>query len=190
MPEREITPTGEVDLLGIRFEPAGLHALLGVPMHEMTDTSIDLDGIDRRLRRELQEAAARGVGALEERLLARIGRRSEASVAAARLVSTGGTGAMDALALPARRLERRFRAEVGMAPKRLARVLRFHEVVRSLDRGSEPAWAMLALDAGYYDQAHMIRDFRQFAGITPGAYMREQVALSDLLAGVSDSSNP
>ena len=69
-------------------------------------------------------------------------------------------------------------------------MLRFHGVVASLDRGAPPNWAFLAIDAGYYDQAHMIRDFRQFAGITPGAYLREQHALSDLLAGVSDSSNP
>jgi len=186
----EITPTGEVDLVGIRFEPAGMHALLRLPMHELTGTSVDLDGVDRRLRRDLEAAARRGIDALEDRLLARVGRPSEASVAVACLVASGGTAAMDDLPLPARRLERRFRAEVGLAPKRLARIVRFHEVVRSLDRGVQPAWAPLALDAGYYDQAHMIRDFRQFAGIAPGAYLREQFALSDLLAGVSDSSNP
>ena len=186
----EITPTGEVDLLGVRFEPAGMHALLRVPMHELTGGRVALGDVDLNMRRDLEDAARRGVGALERRLLERVGRRSEASAAVAHLVSSGGTAAMDALNLPARRLERRFRSEVGLAPKRLARIVRFHAVVRSLDRGVRPIWAALALDTGYYDQAHMIRDFRQFAGITPGTYLRDQFALSDLLAGVSDSSNP
>ena len=186
----EIEPSGVVDLIGIRFEAAGMHALLGVPMHELTDSRADLGDVDRRVRDRLIDASVLGVRGVQEVLVDSLPRHpSLAAAAAARIRATGGRGALDGLPLPARTLERHFRAEVGVSPKRLARIVRFHGVVGALDRGIRPEWATLAVDAGFYDQAHLIRDFRQFAGMTPGAYLREQMALSDLLAGVSDSSN-
>lgn len=187
----EIEPSGVVDLLGIRFQPAGLHALLGVPMHELTDARVDLRDVDRRVRDRLIDAAALGVRAVERLMLGLLPKHpSLAAAAAARIQAAGGRESLDGLQLPARTLERHFRAEVGLSPKRLARIVRFHGVVGTLDRAHRPDWAALAVDAGFYDQAHLIRDFRQFAGMTPGAYLRQQMALSDLLAGVSDSSNP
>jgi AraC-like DNA-binding protein len=185
----EIEPSGQVDLLGIRFEPAGMHALLGVPMCELTGERVALDRIDRRFHRRLLDASRIGRRAIESILLDGIDRTpSRATLAAARLAAERGSVPLGELGLPARTLERHFRAEIGLSPKRLARILRFHRVVSTLDRGRPPDWALLALDAGYFDQAHLIRDFREFAGITPGAYLREQYALADLLAGVSDSS--
>jgi AraC-like DNA-binding protein len=68
-----------------------------------------------------------------------------------------------------RHLAVRFREELGMAPKALARLLRFERAVKRLRAGDE--LADLALDAGYYDQAHFNRDFRAFAGTTPTQYL-------------------
>jgi len=182
----EIRPTGEVDLLGIRFEPAGLHALLGVPMDTLLDERVCFDAVDRRLRRELEDASHRGLAALQHALLERI-RPVHSLAAHAAWSIVRGASRVDALGLPARTLERRFRREVGLSPKRLARIVRFHAVVRTLDRGRPPDWAALAVDAGYFDQAHLIRDFKGFAGLTPGAYLRERQPMADLIAGVSDS---
>jgi len=185
----EIRPTGAVDLLGVRFEPAGLHALLGAPMDALLDARVEFDAVDARLRRALDDAAHRGLSALQEALLDRIRpQRLRAAAAVAAIVR--GAPRVDGLGLPARTLERRFRREVGLPPKRLARIVRFHAVVRTLDRGRPPDWARLAVDGGYFDQAHLIRDFREFAGMTPGAYLRERQQMADLIAGVSDSSNP
>jgi len=187
----EIEPSGVVDLIGIRFEPAGMHALLDLPMHELVGSRVDLRHLDRPLRDAFVDAAAQGLLPLQTMLLERLaGRRSAAALAASRLIAGGGQASLDHLGLPARTLERHFRREVGLSPKRMSRIVRFHAVVGVLDRGARPDWTAVALDAGYYDQAHLIRDFRQFSGITPGAYLREQYALADLLAGVSDSSNP
>jgi AraC-like DNA-binding protein len=64
----------------------------------------------------------------------------------------------------------RFSAAIGIAPKRYARLARFGRVLRRLERRPETDWAVLALEAGYADQAHFNRDFRGFAGISPGRY--------------------
>ena len=67
-----------------------------------------------------------------------------------------------------RQVERRFRDAVGVGPKALSRVVRFQEVLRRLP--GDEAWVAVALDCGYYDQAHLIRDFRQFVGLPPRGF--------------------
>jgi AraC-like DNA-binding protein len=71
-----------------------------------------------------------------------------------------------------------FRQEVGLPPKLYARVLRFRRTLERLE--SDPAidWAQLALEAGYSDQAHFTREFREFAGVTPEEYRRIAPAAS------------
>ncbi|MEO7202321.1 MAG: helix-turn-helix domain-containing protein [Candidatus Tumulicola sp.] len=66
-------------------------------------------------------------------------------------------------------LARRFRRELGIAPKRFARIVRFHHALRALARRETSSAA--AADLGYFDQAHVYRDFEEFAGMTPGAFL-------------------
>jgi len=66
-----------------------------------------------------------------------------------------------------------FKEHVGLSPKLFCRVRRFHAVLDSARKNKYVNWANLALDGGYYDQAHLIRDFRAFAGITPLDFERE-----------------
>lgn len=64
-----------------------------------------------------------------------------------------------------------FHALAGLTPKRYARVQRFQRLLRALGATPRPAWAQLALDAGYCDQSHLIREFRAFAGVSPREYL-------------------
>jgi transcriptional regulator GlxA family with amidase domain len=83
-----------------------------------------------------------------------------------------GSVSVEALARDAgvsvRTLERHFLTHVGLSPKRWLRILRFQRVVGEGDPG--PDLLGRALRAGYYDQAHFLRDFREFAGTTPGRF--------------------
>nr|WP_031499593.1 AraC family transcriptional regulator [Bryobacter aggregatus] len=63
----------------------------------------------------------------------------------------------------------------GLSPKHLARVLRFRRA-QSLRRHSGTAWSALAVDCGYYDQAHLIRDWREFTGMSPMAEFSNRAA--------------
>jgi transcriptional regulator GlxA family with amidase domain len=70
----------------------------------------------------------------------------------------------------ARHLIARFREEIGVTPKLAARILRFERVVARVEQARGVGWADIAYDCGYYDQAHLNRDFRQFAGTSPTAF--------------------
>jgi AraC-like DNA-binding protein len=70
-----------------------------------------------------------------------------------------------------KRIVERFRDEVGLPPKRLARILRFQTVLRRLDRDPAPRWVDVAQDSGYFDQAHLIHEFREFSGSTPTDFL-------------------
>lgn len=69
-------------------------------------------------------------------------------------------------------LGRKFREQVGLTPKVYARVVRIGAVMTRLDLHGSDDWAMLAEDFGYHDQAHLVHDFQEFCGASPGEYMR------------------
>ena len=96
------------------------------------------------------------------------------------------------LGLGGRRLERAFQRQIGVSPKLFTRIVRFQRVFELVQAGLPcPGriaidWAMLALDCGYFDQSHLIRDFRRFSGQSPAAYFDSEHRLSDLFIGQGD----
>ena len=73
--------------------------------------------------------------------------------------------------LTQKRLVRVFEKKVGLKPKTLSRVLRFQTVLKKIERESRVAWSFVAQEAGYYDQAHFIRDFESLSGLKPSQYL-------------------
>jgi AraC-like DNA-binding protein len=163
--------------------PLGGRRLLGMPMGELTRQVVELEDLIGGEAGELAERLYDAPGwparfALLERAIAT--RVLDAPPAAPelewawrRLVETGGGVPVGALAQELGRSRRHlaasFREQVGLPPKALARLLRFERAVERLRGGAD--LAELALDCGYYDQAHFNRDFRQFAGCTPTEYL-------------------
>ena len=74
-----------------------------------------------------------------------------------------------------RHLTARFREHVGLAPKTVARIIRFDRAVGLLQKGSGLSFVELAQECGYFDQAHLIRDFHEFAGTTPREFARRVI---------------
>lgn len=79
----------------------------------------------------------------------------------------------DRVGLSQRRFIQVFAAEVGLTPKLYCRVQRFHKARGLVLNVDAPDWAQVALACGYFDQSHLIRDFREFAGLSPGNYLRQ-----------------
>jgi AraC-like DNA-binding protein len=100
-----------------------------------------------------------------------------AVVAAADALSRGaGVGEVSQdLGLLPRTLRRRFTAQVGLTPKRFARVQRLQRLVHDLDGHTHPDWGAVAARHGYADQPHLADDFRDLADVTPGEYLRSRV---------------
>jgi AraC-like DNA-binding protein len=177
--------------LDLKLTPLGAHALLGgVPMHELVNRVLPVDELLGRDGDELvgriwaEPDWERRFAALERALSARLADApplsSELSWAFGRLRSSAGrvpvAGLARELGWSHRRLIERFRRGIGLPPKTLGRILRFEHVARRLSApGAAPRLAELALDCGYYDQAHLNRDFRDFAGMTPREYLSHRL---------------
>ena len=182
----------------ISLTPPGAYALLGMPMHELAGRTIALDAVlgahaDRLTERlaELDDWGRR-FELLDAALAARLdgaGTPSPAVVWAWRRLS-GAHGRVPIgrlaheLGWSRKRLAARFRDEVGLPPKSLARLLRFERAKALLEGDDRPGLARLARECGYYDQAHLTNEFRCITGTTPAAYAAE-TNLQDALAARS-----
>jgi AraC-like DNA-binding protein len=186
-----ISPCGAVELLGIRFQPGGTRPFVDVPAHELTDRVVELGSLSGTLERGLLRACADArtlaekVAAADAFLLSRLIERkydSQLLALATTIIDSRGLVSVDRLASEAgvssRQLERRFQREVGIGPKLLARIVRFQQVFRAVEQCNS-AWADVAVECGYYDQAHLIRDFNQFAQQTPAVLFASQSPLTE-----------
>jgi AraC-like DNA-binding protein len=186
-----LAPTGRVATLGIRFRPGGAHPLVRLPLDELTDAAVETGDLLGAAGRALQEEVGGAAGldaarsVVERFLLRRLGtldpdRRLRAAISLV-LRSRGRAAVADLARLAGwspRQLEREFRRGVGAPPKTLSRIARFQNVLRLSGRAPAGTWARLAAAAGYADQAHLIRDFRDFSGTTPSRRHEEEGDLS------------
>ena len=173
--------TGSYACVQINFTILGARLFFGRPMCELTNRVVSLEdafGAEaRRLAMALYDAGdwAARFDLLDREISARIARATLPPPAVThvmrRLVRTHGAVAIGALAGEVgwshKHLVAQFTEQIGLTPKTLARVLRFGRAAERLARSTGGHLADIALDCGYYDQAHFTRDFRAFAGVTP-----------------------
>lgn len=173
----------------VRLTPLGARRLFGVPMGLLSNQVIALEDLLGRDADRLVEGLhdAPGWAARFALLDDAIARRLDAArppspgVAWAwgRLRETHGALPIGTLAgelgWSRRHLAAQFREQVGLPPKLLARILRFDRVIALLRQADPVRWAEVAYDCGYYDQAHFNRDFRQFTGSAPSAFLASRM---------------
>jgi len=190
-----IDPLVHASIIGVHFRPGRAVPLLGVSASELADAHADLESVWGHTAAELRErlctaaTPARRFAVLEEVLLRRL--RPPPPRHGAIPVALDAFELADA-AMKVRDLARRvglshrrfiqlFTAEVGMTPKLYGRVRRFQRARELVRDAMEPDWAEVALECGFFDQSHLIRDFGEFSGLSPVAYvnqMTKQVLLN------------
>ena len=184
-----VRPNGAADTLGIRFHPHGASSLLGIPLEELTGTSLPLHELSPELDRELSRIREFRTNSLQlaqaDRVLQRFFLRTKAKDriiggAVSQILSSGGTLETSDLAfqlgVSTRQLQRKFKNEVGIGPKLLGRIQRFQRVFWAFESSAD--WVQVAIQCGYYDQAHLIRDFHEFSGTAPAALLAPDTDLA------------
>jgi len=171
-----------VKTVGVRFRPGATTAVFPLSMSEARDRELRLAGLVgassaaaliEPLRRARTDAGR--FAAIEEWLTARLSvmapRRSTARAAVALILKAHGRKRIDdvarALGWSRRRIERVFARDLGIRPKLFARIVRLNAVLATLDEPERTSAVDLALETGYFDQAHLLRDFRVLAGRAP-----------------------
>ncbi|MGC1456777.1 MAG: AraC family transcriptional regulator [Steroidobacteraceae bacterium] len=174
-----------LSLIGAAFKAGGGYAFFGLPAGELQDLTVPVDTFWRNdaqaLRGELLEtrSVARRFSILERHLVARLSGAPPRSAlvrfalqefqSPGRCISVGDV--VDRTGTSARRFIAQFREQVGLAPKAFCRIQRFRQVLQRIGRDAEVNWTETALSCGYYDQAHFNHEFREFAGVSPSAYL-------------------
>jgi len=192
---------GPAKILGIRFHPHGAGRVLGVPLDELTDSVVALDAISADLHRRMQRTGELSEGgnghsadclATFATLMAEMAQGRgydddpQISAAVSAFENTAGAAEVAEVAgqvgLSSRQLQRRFRRAVGISPKLFSRMQRFQRVFQAMEtRAVETQalqWVDRAIECGYYDQAHLIRDFREFSGKAPTALLAGEIDLA------------
>jgi len=181
--------TGFVRAVELQFKPGWVTPLLGLPANELTDRFIALEAIWGRAASELvadlfvAKSVSELVARMERAFASRARYLFEPTSAplarrAARLMESGNVrvdSVADHLGVTSRHLRRAFTENIGVSPKNFARSARLQRALRMLDTKTASAgvdWVHVASNAGYYDQAHLIADFRDLIGLTPGAFTR------------------
>lgn len=171
---------GTIDTFAIFLHPAALWPLFRIPTSEVMETHFDAEDVLGETVRELWHVLAeasnfadriRAAEAFLHRALA-CQTASTATVAAASLLARrGGQITIQDLAyrmhLSMRELERSFIREVGITPKRFARVARFQAALDARVGRPDRSWLDIAVDSGYHDQMHLIHEFQALCALSP-----------------------
>ena len=194
-----ITHDGAQSGIQVALRPLGARALLGLPAGELAEIDVPAEDVLGGACTELRARAVAAPGwperlAVMDEILLRLLAAApvtpqvapevapEVGWAWRQLLSSAGTVRIADLASQtgwsSRYLTGRFRTETGLTPKAAARVIRFSRarslLLANVARGGQPGLADLAVACGYYDQAHLAREFRALAGCSPSQWIAEE----------------
>jgi len=178
-------PAEEVFIIGVHFKPGGAFRFLGLPASDLADTHVDLEtlwGLSARGLRErlcMARSSTERFQLLQQALFFRLREGIERHYAVSAALEMFGKNqagpivreAAKYLGLSQRRFIQVFKAEVGLTPKLYSRIQRFQRTRALIERTETADWPSIAVDSGYFDQSHLIREFQEFSGTSPAAYL-------------------
>lgn len=190
----DLVPGGRVKILAVVFYPHTAAAFFHLPMNELFNQSLPLEIIagekGRIVTEKISETSdvVNGIKVIEDFLCQQLETKRQYEFK--RLMNSirqinnskglAGVGALAAIAcLSRKQYERTFSAFVGMSPKQFMRVVRFQHTIFSQHHRPSDSLTSLAYDCGYYDQSHLINEFKQLTGLTPGQYFSDCKFSSD-----------
>lgn len=188
------TPRGVKRTVSARLHLGATLAVLGVPASQIAGRVVALEDLwgptaTRRLFDQLSSVhdATESAKVLDAAIAERLGEARARAVgsslardAASMLGRSPVSSVADELGVSGRHLRRVFQEDIGIGPKAFAKLERFQRALHAARDGEGLGWAHVAVSAGYYDQAHLIAEFRAIAGTTPCALLKELQVVSML----------
>ena len=192
----EITATGETRIFAVRFHPDGSLPIINMPIREMDNKAVSLEQLFGGKGNKLGERVCaekdvnKQIELVEIFLLQQIQKQETrdriAALSVQALLGLKGQLSVDELAVQLqvhrRKLERNFATLIGLSPKQLAKIIRLQAALKMMGERKYNNLTELAYENGYFDQAHFIKDFREFTGVTPGEFYADQLKMSHLFS--------
>ena len=192
----EIAPTGVSGIIAARFHPDGFIPFTSLPIQQMENKAVplkdlfgdDTDDFEKRVC--AASSSEERIKYISDFLIARL----QTIEAAHRITKTSietllqskGQINLDELAgqlqVNRRQLERKFSAAIGLSPKQFSKVIRLQATLKMLEQKKFTSLTSLAYENGYYDQAHFIKDFKEFTGVSPKEFYAGHLQMSALFA--------
>ncbi len=173
---------GKTQMLGIRFRPGGITAFTHMPVYELTNRTVELALTETLFEGAFYEqlsdfsTMAERIANIENYLLGKLPyvRSTEKRIdyTIEYILKANGLTSLrqmaDIACLSERHLERQFKVSVGVAPKKFCRIVKFRHTLRYLRHWPQEGLYSAALECGYFDHSHLIKDFKEFGGSVPG----------------------
>jgi len=184
----EVDYPTSAQMFGIRFKPAGITAFTRVPLEELTDRSVELSLVETLFDKSFYETLPEKQSITEivahtnSCLLHRIACLYPADrqiIRAVDLISLAKgqlslAGVASDVCLCQRHFERKFKSVIGVSPKMFAKIFRFKNALHSMQKYPQKDLLTIAVETGYYDHTHLIKDFKSLTGDTPNDFRQKK----------------
>lgn len=190
----EIAPTGISGIISARFLPDGIFPFINMPVSTLENKAVSLTEIFTEEGRIFEEQVIKAsdlrerIKLIETFLLAKLAEQRVIDAITKSCVDVifqsqgqiGLAALADKLNIHRRNMERKFTSVIGISPKQLARVARLQAALKMIQQKKFNSLTEIAYENGYFDQAHFIKDFREFTGISPKSFFADNLKLSAL----------
>ena len=187
----ELQATGSIGVFSARMHPAGLRPFVDFDIDTFTGATLTMEQVWGKDGKMLEDSIItctnnqERVIMLEEFLLSKKQAmkvdNSPVEYCVDTMLKTVGNVSIDQLSkeleIGKRQLERRFTTAVGISPKLLARIIRFQNILQLIENEEFKSFTTVAYEGGFYDQAHFIKDFKDFTGLNPKQYFSENLEM-------------
>lgn len=193
----QIEPTGETGIFSVRFYPEGFLPFATIPIKKMENKAVSLEDLFGRDGIEIEQqilntnSTSDRIDHIEAFLLSRLATVESIDNIIKSTIETiltaHGQLSVDELSkqsnINRRQLERKFSSAIGLSPKQLSKTIRLQTTLKMLINKKFTSLTALAYEGEYYDQAHFIKDFREFTGLTPKEFYGNNLKMSSLFYG-------
>ncbi|MFL1896639.1 DUF6597 domain-containing transcriptional factor [Aquimarina sp. 2-A2] len=192
-----IEPTGITGIFSVRFHPDGFLPFTTLPIKDLENTAVSLEKLFGKIGQEIElkilnaDSTSERINHIETFLLSRltdiqtVDRIVKSTVDT--ILTANGQFSVDELSkqinINRRQLERKFSTIIGLSPKQLSKTVRLQATLKMLLNNKYTSLTSLAYEGDYYDQAHFIKDFKEFTSLTPKEFYSNNLKMSSLFYG-------